>query len=257
MSPRHIDGIVTATLPDPLPPDPATDAILLDFDGTLVPLAPRPEAVSVSSELVKRLHRLSDQFEGRLALISGRAISVLDDFGFAGLACAGSHGAEWRLADGSGDRLPRPDELDVARQAFTEFAEQRDGVLFEDKPLGAALHYRLAPNYETDAAALAERYAQGLHVQHGHCMVELRVPGADKGTAIAGLMQRTPFAGFRPIFAGDDVTDEDGFAIAAQFGGYGILVGSPRKTRAHFALSGPKAVNAWLARALETAGPMP
>lgn len=245
---------MTGQLPSPPPPDPSRDVLLLDFDGTLVPLAERPEGVVVTRDLITRLNQLSDLFEGRLALVSGRAIEVLDDFGFAGLSIAGSHGAEWRLPDGSRDGLDRPDALDEAKAAFIAFAEGKDGVLFEDKPLGAALHFRLAPSFADASIDLAREMAGGLHLQHGHDMIEVRVGGVNKGTAISELMSHAPFAGFRPVFLGDDVTDEDGFARVGDHGGHGVLVGRIRDTRASYHLSDPNAVNAWLARALEPAG---
>lgn len=251
---KRSETTAKATLPSPPAPDPGRDALLLDFDGTLVPLAPRPEAVHVPADLIGRLHDLTERFQGRLALISGRAIEVLDQFGLDGLACAGSHGAEWRLAGGQREAMPRPPALDTAKRAFERYAALHDGVLFEDKPLGAALHFRLAPGHEDECVALAHEYREGLHLQYGHAMIELRVPGVHKGTALAELMQRAPFAGYRPIFAGDDVTDEDGFTAASRLGGHGVLVGKPRETEARFALPDPAGVNAWLARTLELTG---
>jgi len=245
---------VTAFLPEPPPPDPSRDALFLDFDGTLVPLADRPEAVQVPKSLIERLHRLTDLFGGRLALVSGRAIEVLDAFGFAGIPMAGSHGAEWRLADGQHGAMERPIALDAAKERFVAFANGREGVLFEDKPLGAALHYRLAPGNKDAAIALASELAEGLHIQHGHEMIELRVPGVHKGTAIRTMMERAPFSGHGPVFLGDDVTDEDGFAAASQLGGHGVLIGPARKSGAAFGLPNPEAVNTWLASILEPTG---
>lgn len=242
---------MTDRLPQPPPPDPACEALLLDFDGTLVPLADRPEGVVIPASLIERLHRLADMFSGRLALISGRAIEVLDQFGFAGLPMAGSHGAEWRLADGQSGTLPRPSALDIAKERFIAFAQSRDGVLFEDKPLGAALHFRLGPSHADASIALARELSHGLHLQHGHAMIELRVPGVHKGTAIRGLMERAPFSGHKPVFLGDDVTDEDGFAAVSDLGGHGVLVGPSRDSHAQFRLDDPDAVNTWLARILE------
>ncbi len=230
-----------------------SDALFLDFDGTLVELCDRPDAVEVSDRLIDMLHALSDRLGGRLALVSGRAIEVLDGFGMGRLAAAGSHGSEWRLAGGSRKFLPRPEGLDIARKHFTLFADTAAGLLFEDKPLGAALHYRLAPEQRDAAHTLAEDLAQAhrLHLQRGHDMVELRVPGVDKGTAIGELMKLAPFNGHRPVFLGDDVTDEDGFRAVETAGGTGILVGSERATQASHVLGGVAAVNEWLARSLQ------
>ncbi|AKM09727.1 trehalose-phosphatase [Croceicoccus naphthovorans] len=239
------------TLPHPPSPDPSRDALFLDFDGTLVDLAQTPDAVVVSEALKDRLLRLNAMFAGRLALISGRAISVLDGFGLPTIACAGSHGAEWRLSGEATRAMPRPDALDLAKQAFIDFATSRDGVIFEDKPLGAGLHFRLAPDHGAACISLAKSHAEGLHLQHGHAMIELRVPGVHKGTALAELMRQAPFAGYRPIFLGDDVTDEDGFVQARDDGGYGVLVGAKRDTKASYHLPGPEAVNDWLDRIVE------
>ncbi len=234
-----------------------TDALFLDFDGTLVELCDRPDAVHVPETLIDTLHALSDRLNGRLALVSGRAIEVLDGFGMTGLAAAGSHGSEWRLADGEREYLPRPAGLDVAQQQFADFADTADGLLFEDKPLGAALHYRRAPRMRDAAHDLAQQLADdhNLHLQRGHDMVEVRVPGVDKGTAIGELLKLRPFAGYRPVFLGDDVTDEDGFEAVENAGGAAILVGEPRITHASYRLSGVDAVNEWLARSLQSHAP--
>ncbi|WP_066775666.1 trehalose-phosphatase [Croceicoccus mobilis] len=239
-------------LPEPPLLDFATDTLFLDFDGTLVELADRPDAITVPDDLIATLHELTDRLNGRLALVSGRALEVLDEFGMAGLAAAGSHGSEWRLAGGERQHRPRPAGLDRARERFTEFATRAEGLLFEDKPLGAALHYRRAPGERDAAHDLAQEMADdhGLHVQRGHDMVELRISGVDKGSAITEMLGHGPFAGHRPVFLGDDVTDEDGFRAVDAHGGAGVLVGEMRPTLATFRLAGVAAVNDWLSRSL-------
>lgn len=243
------------TLPTPPPIDFARDALFLDFDGTLVELADRPEAVHVPAATIDALDRLSERLHGRLALVSGRAISVLDDFGMAGLACAGSHGAETRFVGGPVKAVGKPEGLTEVSDAFRAFADAHDGVLFEEKPLGAGLHFRLAPGQESAALALARELAErwNLHVQTGHAMVELRGTGFGKGDAIAAFLDTHPFAGYRPVFIGDDVTDEHGFEAVARAGGHGILVGPARKTAALYRLRDVARVNEWLGSSL---GPM-
>lgn len=238
-----------------LPPPPADlldDASLfLDFDGTLVELADRPEAVSVDVALGRLLADLGDRLGGRVALVSGRAIVTLDQFlGNSGttLGMIGSHGAETRLAGGVIERPERPAAFDRAIALFTDRLGARDGVVIETKPLGVGVHYRLAPDVEPEAHALVEDFARenALHVQHGKMMVELRLPGHDKGSAIAALLGRAPFADHRPIFLGDDLTDEPGFAACALHGGAGILVGPARETAARYRLPDVAAVHAFL-----------
>lgn len=223
-------------------------ALFLDFDGTLVNLAPRPDAIVVPENLAQRLHQLSRDLDGRLALVSGRAIIDLErHVGALQVARAGSHGIDRRLADGAAlgaDPAPLPD---AAARALRNFAAEQ-GFLLESKVHGTALHYRNAPHLEMlgieFATALADVHA--LQVKRGKCVVELVRPGADKGGAVAAFMTVRPFAGSVPIFVGDDVTDEDGFAAAEKLGGFGILVGERRPTAARYALPDPEAVYRWL-----------
>ena len=237
----------------PSPPADLLDgaSVFLDFDGTLVELAERPEAVVVDAELTGLLDRLSERLRGRVALVSGRSIQQLDGFlegTRAFLALVGSHGAETRLAGDAIVRPDRPASLDEAARVFAASFGDREGVVIEVKSLGVGIHYRLDPSVEDAAHALAQAFAatNDLEVQHGKMMIELRLPGHDKGSAIAALMDRAPFAGHPPVFLGDDLTDEPGFAAASRLGGAGIVVGPPRNTAARYRLDSVATVRAWL-----------
>jgi len=240
-----------------LPPPPSDlfdrrAALFLDFDGTLVELAETPDAIRVPPGLASLLARLRDRLSGRLAIVSGRAIADLErHLSCAGIAIAGSHGLELRLAGGLSLPLRAPAGLDAARAEAERFAAAADGLLVEAKPAGIALHYRLAPGEEGRAIAfmaqLAERH--GLTLQRGKMVAELRPPGVDKGDALAALMREPSFVGARPLFVGDDLTDEHGFAAAARLGGAGILVGPPRETAARYRLESVAAVAGWLGAA--------
>ncbi len=243
-----------------LPPPPAFDhlldngadgtplALFLDFDGTLVDLAPTPDGIEVPPGLAKKLHELSDRLEGRLALVSGRAIVDLErHLGPMTIAKAGSHGSDCRHADGDNiGEIPSglPPEL-LARVA--EFAQQR-GFNLEDKPHGAALHYRSNPALEEEGVKFAERIAQDadLDIKRGKCVIELVGRGANKGSALRGFMECAPFRGAMPVFVGDDITDEDGMRAASDVGGFGVLVGQREPTCAKYALASPAAVHHWL-----------
>lgn len=223
-------------------------ALLLDFDGTLVELAPEPDDVVIPETLLARLDALADWLEGRLAIVSGRDVATLAGFGLGHLTLVGSHGAEVRPAGGADDLVaPLPDFSGIARQLH-DFAACRPGVIVETKTHGMALHYRQVPQWEEEALALARLLARetGLFVQKGKMMVELRSGEADKGVAIALLMESAPFIGHRPVFLGDDLTDECGFATVATLGGAGILVGPERDSRATYRLTSVEAVHAWL-----------
>lgn len=235
-------------------PPPALSAaghcLLLDFDGTLVDLVDRPDAVSVDDALVALLQRLLGTFEGRLALVSGRSVAQIEGFlgnAIAGVSVVGSHGAELQL---SGARItpPRPATLDEVERAFRAAFADEQGVLIEVKSLGVAAHYRMAPGRAAEAHRLAERYAgaDGLVMQSGKMMVELRAGGHDKGSGIAALLRHPAFADHVPVFAGDDVTDEAGFSAVAAMGGIGVLVGPMRDTAASYRLDDVAAVRAWL-----------
>lgn len=226
-------------------------SLMLDFDGTLVGLYERPDAVVVDPPLARLLEQLVDTLSGRVAIVTGRSLAQIEDLlgpVAADLALCGSHGAELRLA-GVTERPERPVALDEVTATFRAFAEGKPGMIVEVKTLGVGLHYRIAPEHEGEAKALAERLGRslGLAVQHGKMMVELRSSGHSKGTGIARLMALAPLDAGRPIFVGDDVTDEDGFEAVRDMGGHGVLVGDPRPTAASHALADPQAVRRWLA----------
>jgi trehalose 6-phosphate phosphatase len=224
-------------------------ALFLDFDGTLVELADTPGGIAVPQGLKPLLDRLAGRLEGRLAIVSGRAIDDLrGHLGRSAAVLSGSHGAELLYADGRRVPVSAPPGLAGAREEVRRFAEGAPGLLVEDKPAGVALHYRLAPERERAVGDFVEDLAErsGLALQRGKMVAELRPHGADKGAALRRLMAEPPFAGTRPVFVGDDLTDELAFEAAAALGGEGVLVGSPRPTAARWRLGDVAGVTAWL-----------
>ena len=135
---------------------------------------------------------------------------------------------------------------------LNRFASTRDGVLVEPKPFSVALHYRLMPEAEGEALALAGSLARALNlnVKRGKMVVELLTPGYDKGSVVAKFMEMPVFGGSRPIFLGDDITDEDAFTKVLEHEGGGVLVGPERDTAARWRLPGVAEVHAWLKAAL-------
>jgi len=243
-------------LPSLVPPPPTLalrHSMLLDFDGTLIDIFDRPDAVVIDPALPVLLQRLAETFHGRLALVSGRSVAQLDELlgaALDNLAIVGSHGAEVRT--GLLHTSPtRPHALTLAeceiRQAFSGNA----GVVIEVKSLGVAVHFRLDPQVERDVRAMINRIAlqSGLAVQEGKMMIELRAGGHDKGTGIFALMAVPRFAATVPIFAGDDVTDEAGFMAVAKLNGIGVLVGPERPTAASYRLPDVASVRKWLEQA--------
>lgn len=235
------------------PTDLLRDASLfLDFDGTLVEIAERPDAVRVSARLSRVMRRLLEGLEGRIAVISGRPAEQVQALLASPVAIVGSHGLEYRGDFARLGAQVRPPELAEALAAMRELARARPGLLVEDKPFGVALHFRQLPEAEAECHALAEALAErhALRLQPGKMMVEVRAPGGDKGTAIRTLMREEPIARGLPLFMGDDLTDEPGFVAAAELGGAGVLVGPERATAARYRLQGVPATLDWLEAAV-------
>ncbi|SHN58506.1 trehalose-phosphatase [Erythrobacter sanguineus] len=222
-------------------------ALFLDFDGTLVEIASGPDVIIVPERLAGGLQRLSDRLGGALALVTGRSIDNLHQFlGPLQLHLAGSHGGHVLAPDEAALREAEPLPEPVTN-ALAGFAASF-GLLFERKAHGGALHYRARPELEdeTHSFAIGLAEAHGLATKAGKCVIELVWPGADKGGAVDLLIGQPPFAGAMPVFIGDDVTDEDGFAACARLGGFGIAVGERPSTAARYSLASVKDVHFWL-----------
>ncbi|AKM28959.1 trehalose-phosphatase [Pandoraea faecigallinarum] len=229
-------------------------AFFFDLDGTLAPLAARPDAVKLPLDTARVLASLFERTGGALAVVSGRSLDDIDGL-LAPLhvPAAGLHGAELRHADG---RLRRAEghAADTERIAamaapLQALVAQHPGLLLENKGSALALHYRGAPELAGVARdtmrALAELHAEHFSLQPGKLVFELRPRHATKGRAIAALLNEAPFAGRTPLFAGDDLTDEAGFADVNALGGITIKIGDGQ-TCARYRLPSPGALTAWL-----------
>jgi trehalose 6-phosphate phosphatase len=253
-------------MPDllPAPPDLRLDeiALFLDVDGTLVEIEREPGAVHVPERLCCLLADLHEVGRGALALVSGRSLEQLDRlFSPLCLSAAGLHGLERRnLAVGVFRRDPDRAVFAPARARLDRFAKEHPGVLLEDKGLTLALHYRKAPQVGKEAKELAQAVvaaSQGaLVLLEGKMVLELKPPGSDKGAAIAAFMAEPPFRGRRPVFAGDDVTDEAGFATINRLGGVSIRIGADaRPTAARYGHRDVSSMQDWLQDLLDAIAP--
>lgn len=237
-----------------MPEPPPTDACLfLDVDGTLIDIAPTPTSVEVPPSLIDALRGAESVFGGALALVSGRSIAELDRlFQPLHLRASGVHGAEFRFGQGDGTRWtkaePIPgevwDDLLDLLQAFPD-------SLVENKGFSFAVHYRAAPETgsrlrEALELFVAARVDRRLTILPGHFVYEVKRPDIDKGAAIAEFMRRPPFAGRRPVFIGDDVTDTPGFVAVNDRGGLAYSV-SHALPGVLATFSDPAAVRRWLA----------
>ena len=232
------------TLTDPLTLLHDDTALFLDFDGTLVDLAPEPDAVVVPEGLIDALARVRARLHGALAIVSGRAVVAIDQFLHPlDLPAAGVHGSERRDVAGRMTLLPTP-RLDVVERAATALVNQFPGLALEAKRGALALHYRQAPELEMlcrSTMQTAVDASPGLTLLAGKMVFEAKSVGASKGLAIADFLREAPFAGRRPLFFGDDSTDEAGFAAVQQHGGVGVKVGAG-DTQARHRISGPAAL---------------
>ena len=236
----------------PRPPSPANDwALFLDVDGCLLELADAPDAVAVPPRLPALLERLGERLGGAVALVSGRALSSLDDlFAPLRMPAAGLHGLERRSAHRDVPAPPRSPTLGAIHDEARALADGFPGALVEDKGAAIGLHWRRAPQAAETLRAFAEAALPrlpGYRLQHGDHVVELRPAAGDKGAAIRALLEEPPFRGRVPVFAGDDITDEAGFAVVNARGGVSVLVGSREPSAAHYGLRDPADVRAWLA----------
>jgi trehalose 6-phosphate phosphatase len=211
-----------------LPTLDANHALFLDIDGTLIDLAPTPDSVIVPPDLPSTLRRLGERLGGALAILSGRKLSDIDRLLGPGLPCAAEHGMLIRNLDGAvTSRVQRPAGYAHWLKVFNRYAEAIPGLLVEEKEFSLVLHYRRAPEHEEELRNLVNQLladSDDAVLLPAHCAFELKPRGGNKGDALAGFMAMAPFAGRRPIFIGDDVTDEPAIAKANELGGHGLHV---------------------------------
>ena len=230
-------------------------ALFLDVDGTLSDIAPTPSEAFVPDAMLVALHGLKS---GALALISGREIASIDamtqPYRFA---ASGQHGFEIRkhpdapIVFAETEDIPLQDMFEEAEL----LAAQYPGLVVERKSAGMALHFRNAPESELDVIHLLRRlvaqFPQTLCLQEGKLLGEIRQKHVNKGTAIESLMSSEPFFGRKPVFLGDDITDEIGFNTVNEMGGVTVKIGAG-PTHAKFRLPAPADARQWLTKIIAT-----
>ncbi len=232
-------------------------ALFLDFDGVLVDLAETPDAISVPKNLDQALNALTEITEGALALVSGRSVEALQGFlpGFTG-AIVGCHGAEMARTPVPAPPAPDPGHVAAVTKMAEGFAATDPAYLAEAKPTGVVLHFRKNPSLRGPAFHFLEsaiRDLPGFHIHHSKMAFEVRPDGISKGNAVASLMQEAPFKGRRPVYFGDDITDEPAFdAVNVDDSGVSVKVGDG-DTCARHRVNTPAEVRKWLVARLEEA----
>jgi trehalose 6-phosphate phosphatase len=232
-------------------------ALLLDIDGTLLDLMPTPREVWVPPGLSKTLNGLLERTSGAMALVSGRSLNDIDlIFAPDQFPAVGGHGAEMRLgADNESVATHAPPLDKELKRRLATIAKLSPGILLEDKGYSLALHYRLAPHaekaiYEAVSLIRADLPNAPIEVLPGKCVCEIKHSGFTKASGVRELMTYEPFKGRKPLFIGDDVTDETVFAIMPDFDGVAFSVGRRAQGVAgHFDTPGD--VREFLARLLD------
>lgn len=249
----HIDGPAQAELPPP-PSRLNLDecALLLDIDGTLLDFAPAPREVVVPKSLVPTLNGLLERTSGALALVSGRSLEDIDwMFAPARYPSIAGHGAEMRLSiDSEAVASAAPPMNPNLKRRFAAIAQLHPGILVEDKGYSIALHYRKAPQmdatiHDAVSAIRADLPKAPIEVLPGKRVCEIKPSGITKATGVRELMSHEPFKSRRPVFLGDDVTDETVFAIMPEFDGLSFSVGREAQGVAG-TFAGPRDVRRWL-----------
>jgi trehalose 6-phosphate phosphatase len=235
-------------------------AVFLDLDGTLLELAPRPDAVRVEPGLLELLGALMRRTGGALVVVSGRSIATLDTLlKPLRLPLSGLHGFERRDIRGRLVQREPPNLalLQESRHLMAQWVTREPRLVIEDKGLALALHYRQAPDLEGEVVAsvtaIAARPGSGLRAQRGRMVVELTPGTASKATAIAEFMLEEPFKGREPLYVGDDLTDEPAFKWVNAAGGISVAVDVAPPTSARTHLGSVREVRAWLRALLDAA----
>ena len=232
-------------------------ALFLDVDGTVLDIRDHPDDVRADSGLVVLLQQISECLAGALALVSGRPLPELDRiFSPARFLAVGAHGAESRVHGGVVSKNGAAVMADSIEEQASQFSDAHPGLMLERKDFGIALHYRQAPEFKEDCRefmrSVARDIGQDFRLVEGKMVLELMPHSHNMGDAIREMLTKEPFSGRQPVFAGDDVTDEDGFTQINSVSGVSIRVGQADVTAALYVLEDVSAVRAWLEAIPET-----
>lgn len=238
------------TPPDHL--DPNRHALFLDFDGTLADIVDNPFGVRVDPATLETLAGLQQRFGGAFAIITGREIADVDRvlaphrFAIAGVHGTTRRDREGHVHNGSGDRTAA--DVFVLAADLRRDLDHHDGIILEPKSSAVAIHYRQRPELGPaciEAARRAVASMPGFTILPGKMVIEILKSGADKGQAILAYLNEDPYRGRRPVFAGDDVTDEAGFIVVNERGGLSIKIGGG-ETLARYRVETAKQLRDWL-----------
>lgn len=201
--------------------------ILLDYDGTLAPIAPNPNLTAMPIEVEKALHELTSNPRIFTAVISGRGIiDVQNKVGIKNITYGGNHGIEIQNPDGTRQDYELPAEI---QSNYTELVHDlrrqlaKNGAWVEDKRVSLTYHYRDSPADKIDELRLeATRIVEshGFRANQAHFAIEAKPPvNWNKGEATKFILEQkfgkdyATKGDLKIVFAGDDTTDEDAMRV--------------------------------------------
>ena len=230
-----------------LPKDIQQIALFLDVDGTLYDIENSPSLIKPCFRLQKKLHTIRNRLGGALGLISGRSLDDLDRiFDNNKIPLAGNHGAQLRDALRTNEYQADTGNIKGIAQKIGELLNEHKNIEIENKGSNLTVHFR---NSTIDRKEINKiimelvKYEPKLTFLKGKEVIEVKPLSYNKGTAISYFMRTKPFIKRRPIFIGDDVSDEDGFETVNNKGGWSVRVGNYKRSKANFFLPNVKSVH--------------
>ena len=239
-----------------LPKDIQQIALFLDVDGTLYNIENSPSLIKPCFRLQKKLHNIRNRLGGALGLISGRSLDDLDRiFDNNKIPLAGNHGAQLRDALRTNEYQADTGNIKGIAHKIEGLLNKQKNIEIENKGSNLTVHFR---NSTIDRKEINKivmelvKYEPKLTFLKGKENIEVKPLTHNKGTAISYFMRTKPFIKRRPIFIGDDVTDEDGFETVNKKGGWSVRVGIYKRTKANFFLPNVKSVHEVLKQLLKS-----
>jgi trehalose 6-phosphate phosphatase len=239
-----------------LPKNIKKTALFLDVDGTLYEIENSPSLIKPCFRLQKKLHTIHNKLDGALGLISGRSLDDLDRiFDKNKIPVAGNHGVQLRDSLQTKDyQLDTGNVKEIAHK-IGKLLHGQENIEIENKGSNLTVHFR---NSTIDSKEIIKvikklvKYEPQLTYLKGKEILEIKPLNHNKGTAISYLMRTKPFINRRPIFIGDDVSDEDGFDTVNKKGGWSVRVGRYKKSKANYFLPNVKSVHEILKQLLKS-----
>ena len=239
-----------------LPKDIQQVALFLDVDGTLYDIESSPSLIKPCFKLQKKLQTIRNRLGGALALVSGRSLDDLDRiFDNNKIPLAGNHGAQLRDALRTNEYQADTGNIKGIAHKIKELLNEQKNIEIENKGSNLTIHFRNSTIDRREINRIIMELVKcdpSLTFLKGKEVLEVKPLSHNKGTAISYFMKTKPFIKRRPIFIGDDVTDEDGFETVNNKGGWSVRVGNHKRSKANFFLPNVKSVHEVLKQLLKS-----